>query len=68
MGRGDIAIGSDNFVYVVDEGHARIVKFDTNGNVLAVWGTRGQGEGQFNDPTSVAVDANNNQGVRRRST
>jgi DNA-binding beta-propeller fold protein YncE len=57
----DIAIGSDNFVYVVDEGNARIVKFDTDGNVRAVWGTRGKGEGQFDGPTSVAVDANSNR-------
>jgi DNA-binding beta-propeller fold protein YncE/cbb3-type cytochrome oxidase subunit 3 len=57
----DISIGSDNSVYVVDEGHARIVKLDTNGNVLAVWGERGAGNGQFNDPTSVAVDANNDR-------
>jgi len=26
-----------------------------------VWGTRGQGEGQFDDPTSVAVDANSDR-------
>jgi DNA-binding beta-propeller fold protein YncE len=57
----DIAIGADNNVYVVDEGHARIVKLDTNGNVLAVWGERGAGDGQFNDATSVAVDANNDR-------
>jgi DNA-binding beta-propeller fold protein YncE len=57
----DISIGPDNSVYVVDEGHARIVKLDTDGNVLAVWGERGTGDGQFNDPTSVAVDANNNR-------
>jgi DNA-binding beta-propeller fold protein YncE len=57
----DISIGADNTVYAVDEGHARIVKFDSNGNVLAVWGTRGQGDGQFNQPTSVAVDGTNDR-------
>jgi DNA-binding beta-propeller fold protein YncE len=57
----DISIGPDNSVYVVDEGHARIVKLDTNGNVLAVWGERGTGDGQFDDATSVAVDANNDR-------
>jgi DNA-binding beta-propeller fold protein YncE len=56
----DITIGADNSVYVVDQGHARIVKLDTDGNVQAVWGERGTGHGQFNDPTSLAVDANNN--------
>src|SRR4029077_501276 len=57
-GPGDIAIGSDNSFYIVDEGNARIVKFNIDGSVLTVWGTRGQGEAQFNDPTSVAVDTN----------
>jgi DNA-binding beta-propeller fold protein YncE len=57
----DISIGADNNVYVVDEGHARIVKLDTDGNVLAVWGERGTGDGQFDDATSVAVDANNDK-------
>jgi DNA-binding beta-propeller fold protein YncE len=57
----DISIGADNAVYVVDDGHARIVKFDTGGNVLTVWGARGQGDGQFNQPTSVAADVNNNR-------
>ena len=37
------------------------VKLDTNGTVLAVWGEKGTGDGQFNNPTSVAVDANNDR-------
>lgn len=55
----DIAIGPDNSVYVVDQGHSRIVKLDSNGKVLAVWGTPGKDDGQFAEPTSVAVDARN---------
>jgi DNA-binding beta-propeller fold protein YncE len=57
----DICIGADQAIYVVDEARAQIVKFDTDGNVLATWGERGSGNGQFNLPTSVAVDANNNR-------
>ena len=57
----DICIGSDKAIYVVDESRAEIVKFDSDGNVLAIWGERGSGNGQFNPPTSVAVDANNNR-------
>ena len=57
----DICVGKDNSLYVVDEGHAQIVKFDADGNVLAVWGERGSGNGQFNPPTSLAVDAPNNR-------
>jgi DNA-binding beta-propeller fold protein YncE len=56
-----IAIGPDDSIYVVDQGHNRIVKFSPDGRVLAVWGTTGTGDGQFNDPTSVAVDPTANK-------
>jgi DNA-binding beta-propeller fold protein YncE len=56
-----IAIGPDDSVYVVDQGHTRIVKFNPDGRVLAVWGTKGNGDGQFDDPTSVAVDPTTNK-------
>jgi DNA-binding beta-propeller fold protein YncE len=56
-----IAIGSDNSVYVVDQGHTRIVKFSPDGQVLTVWGTKGTGDGQFDDPASVAVDPTANK-------
>src|SRR6266487_2065941 len=52
-----IAIGPDDSVYVVDQGHTRIVKFSPDDRMLAVWGSKGSGDGQFNDPTSVAVDS-----------
>ena len=51
-----IAIGPDNSIYVVDQGHTRVVKFSPDGQVLTVWGTKGSGDGQFDDPASVAVD------------
>jgi DNA-binding beta-propeller fold protein YncE len=56
-----ITIGSNDSVYVVDQGHTRIVKFSLDGSVLAVWGSKGTGDGQFNDPTSVAVDPTTNK-------
>ena len=52
-----IAIGPDDSIYVVDQGHNRIVKFSPDGQVLSTWGSNGNGDGQFNDPTSVAVDS-----------
>ena len=52
-----IAIGPDNSIYVVDQGHDRIVKLGPDGQVLSSWGSKGSGDGQFNDPTSVAVDS-----------
>jgi len=56
-----IAIGSDDSVYVVDQGRTRIVKFNPSGQVLTVWGTKGTGDGQFDDPASVAVDPTANK-------
>jgi len=57
----DIAVGSDGSVYVSDQGHSRIVRLDSNGRALAIWGTAGNGDGQFTDATSVAVDGKNNR-------
>ena len=56
-----IAIGPDDSIYVVDQGHNRIAKFSPDGEVLAVWGSAGNGDGQFNDPTSVSVDPSTNK-------
>ena len=56
-----IAIGPDDSIYVVDQGHNRIAKFSPDGEVLASWGSAGNGDGQFNDPTSVAVDPTTNK-------
>jgi DNA-binding beta-propeller fold protein YncE len=55
-----IAIGPDDAVYVVDQGRTRIVKFSPDGQVLANWGRKGNGDGEFDDPTSVAVDPTTN--------
>ena len=51
-----IAMAPDQSFYVVDQGHTRIVKFDQNFKPLTTWGAKGNGDGQFDDPTSVAVD------------
>jgi DNA-binding beta-propeller fold protein YncE len=56
-----IALGPDDSVYVVDQGRTRIVKFNPAGEVLATWGSGGSGDGQFRDPTSVAVDPTSNK-------
>ncbi len=54
-----IAVGGGN-VYVVDQGYARIQKFDSVGTFLTTWGSQGTGEGQFNTPVGIAVDASGN--------
>jgi DNA-binding beta-propeller fold protein YncE len=56
-----IAVGPDDSIYVVDQGHNRIVKFRPEWVVLSVWGSKGTGAGQFDDPTSVAVDPKTNK-------
>jgi sugar lactone lactonase YvrE len=56
-----IAIGPDDSIYVVDQGRTRIVKFNPDSEVLAIWGSGGSGDGQFADPTSVAVDPTTNK-------
>jgi DNA-binding beta-propeller fold protein YncE len=56
-----VAIGPDESIYVVDQGHDRIAKLTPNGDVLLTWGSKGNGDGQFNDPTSVAVDPATNK-------
>jgi DNA-binding beta-propeller fold protein YncE len=56
-----IAVGPDDSIYVVDQGRTRIVKFSPDGKVLATWGTKGNGDGQFDDHTSVAVDLTTNK-------
>ena len=37
--------------------NARIVKLDKTGRFVKTWGSKGAGQGQFNMPNSVAVDA-----------
>jgi DNA-binding beta-propeller fold protein YncE len=51
-----IALGPDSSLYVVDQGRTRIVRVGYDGRIVTTWGTKGSGEGQFDDPTSVAVD------------
>jgi DNA-binding beta-propeller fold protein YncE len=56
-----VAIGPDDSIYVVDQGHDRIAKFSADGEVLATWGRKGNGDGEFTDPTSIAVDPSTNK-------
>lgn len=56
-----IAIGPDDSVYVLDQGRTRVVKFSPDGKVLTVWGSKGAGDGQFDDPAAVALDPTANK-------
>ena len=42
-----IAVDPQANIYVLDTINHRIQKFDTNGNLIALWGEYGEGDGQF---------------------
>jgi DNA-binding beta-propeller fold protein YncE len=50
-----LGIGPDGRVYAADTHYARVVIFDPNGTLLAQFGSKGTGPGQFIMPTDVAV-------------
>ncbi len=54
------AIAVDNRngdIYVVDSGNNRVQRFDRDGSYMSEFGGMGGGNGQFNDPTGIAVDS-----------
>lgn len=51
-----IAVDKSGNIYVADSGNARVQKLSPNGELLAVIGAAGTGEGELSDPTGVVVD------------
>ncbi|WP_417460016.1 peptidyl-alpha-hydroxyglycine alpha-amidating lyase family protein [Kordiimonas sp.] len=51
----DVAFDADGNLYVADGGNFRVVKFGPDGNMIKMFGEKGEGEGQFNFPHSVVV-------------
>jgi hypothetical protein len=51
-----------NNVYVTDTTSVsnQIQKFTTNGTFITSWGAVGSGDGQFEEPTSIALDSSDN--------
>jgi len=57
----DVAWDAAGDIFVSDAyTNARVVKLDRNGKFLKTWGSKGSGEGQFEMPNSLAVDAHGN--------
>lgn len=58
----DVAWDSAGNIYVADGlgNNARVAKFDKVGKFVRSWGSRGSGEGQFNEVHGIALDAQNN--------
>ena len=55
-----ISVDNQGNVFVVDKGNYRIQKFDSNGNFLMAWGSKGTGDGQFIRPIYIAIDYQGN--------
>jgi DNA-binding beta-propeller fold protein YncE len=59
-----VALGPAGDIYVMDAGNSRIVKFDSAGQPLLAWGSRGSEDGQFLEISEntgyLAVDAQGN--------
>jgi hypothetical protein len=57
----DVAWDAQGNIYVADGyGNARVAKYDRNGRWLKNWGSRGNGQGQFNIVHGIVVDAQGN--------
>jgi DNA-binding beta-propeller fold protein YncE len=56
-----VAVDKDvKFLYVADSKNNRVQKFDTNGNFVKSWGSKGTGDGQFDLPISLIIDSKGN--------
>ena len=57
----DVAWDSAGNIFVSDGyGNSRVAKFDKGGKFIKSWGQKGAGQGQFDVPHSLAVDAKGN--------
>ncbi len=52
----DVGFDSQDNIYVVDKGNDRIVKFNSNGNLVKTWGKKGTAPGEFNFAHSIDID------------
>ena len=66
FGPREIAVDPTGGSYVADTGKHRIVKFDKTGKKIMAWGSKGDKEGQFNEPIGLALDQAGNLYVADR--
>ena len=55
-----IATDPEGSLWVVDQGHNRVEKFNEGGEYLSQFGSSGSENGEFNRPTSIAIDPSGN--------
>jgi hypothetical protein len=55
---GDIALDSAGNIYITDNRNCRIQKFGPAGKYLTTFGRKGQGPGEFSEPSSLDIDPN----------
>lgn len=56
----DIAVSQNGFYSVLDQERGRIFTYDSDGNLLYVFGGKGEQEGIFDQPVAMDYDAENN--------
>ena len=57
----DVAWNAAGEIYVADGfGNARVGKYDTMGHFIKSWGHKGSGQGEFDQASSIQVDAQGN--------
>jgi DNA-binding beta-propeller fold protein YncE len=52
-----LALDSAGNVFATDYYNNRVYKFDATGALIATWGVKGSGPGEFSYPSGIAVDA-----------
>lgn len=55
-----VALDSDGNAYVADEWLNRVSIYNKDGDCTGIWGTHGDGEGQFDHPAGMAFDKDDN--------
>ena len=56
----DMTVDSYGFIFIAYPAKNCILKIDPSGKLITRWGSKGSGDGQFNNPTGVAVDKEGN--------
>jgi DNA-binding beta-propeller fold protein YncE len=55
-----IALDSKGFIYITDTDNHRVIKIGSKGSLMAIWGKKGDGIGEFNSPSGIGVDSKDN--------